>query len=170
MRVAALLVLLVAASHPAAAAQAASPAQAASAEPSGPTASAKPAVATVLKDFGLFGAWAVNCAAPATPANPHVGIVETQPNTVIERHDLGPEYETNSYRVIAAEPLSKTRVSVDVVFKPATERPERQRLIFRVEHDTRRTMYNRVETGAVVVKDGIVVGRGARTPLLHRCG
>ena len=158
MRVAAFLVLLVAGVHSAAATEAA------------PAGTGKPAVAAVLKNFGLFGAWAVNCAAPATPANPHVSIVETEPGTVVERHDLGPEYETNSYRVIAAEALSKTRVSVDVVFKPGTERQEQQRLVFRVEHDTRRTMFNRIENGAVVVKDGVVVGRGARTPLLHRCG
>lgn len=158
MRVAAFLVLLVAGVHSAAATDAA------------PAATTKPAVAAVLKDFGLFGAWAVNCAAPATPANPHVSIFETQPDTVVERHDLGPEYETNNYRVIAAAPLSKTRVSVDVVFKPGADRQKQQRLIFRVEHDTRRTLYNRIENGAVVVKDGLVVGRSAHTPLLHRCG
>jgi hypothetical protein len=157
MRVAAFLLLLVAGLNSAAATEAA------------PAAATKPAVAAVLKDFGLFGAWAVNCAMPATPANPHVSIFEMQPDTVIERHDLGPEYETNSYRVIAAEPLSKTRVSVDVVFRPgASGQP--QRLIFRVEHGMRRTMFNRIENGAVVVKDGIVVGRGLKTPLLHRCG
>jgi len=94
---------------------------------------------------------------------------EMQPDTVVERHDLGPEYETNSYRVIAAEPLSKTRISVDVVFKPGAD-GQQQRLIFRVEHDTRRTLFNRIENGIVVVKDGVVVGRGAKTPLLHRCG
>ncbi len=158
MRVAAFLVLLVAGLQSAAATEAA------------PAATTKPAIAAVLKDFGLFGAWAVKCAAPATPANPHVSIVETGPDTVVERHDLGPEYETNSYHVIAAAPLSKTRVSVDVVFKPGTERQEQQRLIFRVEHDTRRTLYNRIDNGAVVVKDGVVVGRGVHTPLLHRCG
>jgi hypothetical protein len=158
MRVAAFLVLLVAGVHAAAATEAV------------PPVTTEPAVAAVLKDFGLFGAWAVNCAAPATPANPHVSIFEAQPDTVVERHDLGPEYETNSYRVIAAAPLSKTRVSIDVVFKPGADGHQQQRLIFRVEHDTRRTLYNRIENGAVVVKDGLVVGRGAHTPLLHRCG
>jgi hypothetical protein len=158
MRVAAFLVLLVAGIHSAAATEAAAPV------------TGKPAIAAVLKDFGLFGAWAVNCALPATPANPHVSIVETEPGTVVERHDLGPEYETNSYSVIAAAPVSTTRVSLDVVFKPAAEGEQRQHLILRVDHDTRRTMYNRVEHGAVVVKDGVVVGHGAHTPLLHKCG
>jgi hypothetical protein len=158
MRVAAFLVLLVAGVHSAAATETA------------PAATTKPPVAAVLKDFGLFGAWAVNCAEPATPANPHVSIFEMQPDTVVERHDLGPEYETNSYRVVAAAPLSKTRVSVDVVFKPGASGQQPQRLIFRVEHDTRRTIFNRIDNGAVVVKDGVVLGRGARTPLLHRCG
>jgi len=158
MRAAAFPVLLFAALLPAAGTQAA------------PASTDKPAVAAVLKDFGLFGAWAVDCGEPATPANPHVSIIETEPGNVVERHDLGPEYETNSYSVIAAEPVSKTRVSVDVVFKPGTDRQEQQRLVFRVDHDTRRTMYNRVEHGGVVVKDGVVVGHGVRTPILHKCG
>lgn len=157
MRIAAFLVLLVAGIQSTAATEAA-------------PAAGKPRIAAVLEDFSLFGAWAVNCALPATPANPHVSIVETEPGTVVERHDLGPEYETNSYSVIAAAPLSKTRVSLDVVFKPGTGRQERQRLIFRIEQDTRRTLYNRIEHGAVVVKDGVVVGRGVKTPLLHKCG
>jgi hypothetical protein len=158
MRIAAFLVLLVVGVHFAAATEAA------------PAGRATVAVAGVLKDFGLFGAWAVNCTLPATPANPHVSIVATQPDTVVESDDTGPEHETNSYRVIAAVPLSKTRVSVDVVFKPGSERQMRQRLIFRVEHDTRRTMFNRIEGGGVLVKDGIITGHGARTPLLHKCG
>lgn len=157
MRVAAFLVLLVAGLHSAAATEVA-------------PATGKPTIAAVLKDFGLFGAWAVNCALPATPANPHVSIVETEPGTVVERHDLGPEYETNSYSVIAAAPLSMTRVSLDVVFKPGADGQQQQRLILRVEHDTRRTMFNRIEHGAVVVKDGIVVGGSAHTPVLHKCG
>jgi hypothetical protein len=156
MRVAAFLVLLVAGIHSAAATEAA-------------PATGKPAIAAVLRDFGLFGAWAVNCAAPATPINPHVSILETQPGAVVERHDLGPEYETNSYSVIAAAALSTTRVSLDVMFKPGADGQQQQRLILRVEHDTRRTMFNRIEHGAVVVKDGIVVGGGAHTPVLHKC-
>jgi hypothetical protein len=158
MRIAAFLVLLVAGIHSAAATEAAAPD------------AGKPAIAAVLRDFGLFGAWAVNCALPATPANPHVSIVETQPGVVVERHELGPEYETNSYSVTAAAPVSTTRVSLDVVFKPGADGEQRQRLILRVEHDTRRTMYNRIEHGAVLVKDGIVVGHGVHTPVLHKCG
>ena len=158
MRFVAFLVLLVAGVHTAAATEAA------------PAAAERPPVAAVLKDFGLFGAWAANCKAPASSANPHVSIIETEPGTVVEQDDVGPEYESNSYRVIAAEALSKTRVSVDVVFKPGTDRQVQQRLIFRVEHDTRRTLFNRIDGGQVLVKDGIIVGAGVRTPLLHRCG
>jgi hypothetical protein len=127
------------------------------------------AIETVLRDAGLFGAWAVDCKAEATPANPHVSIL-LDAGTVIERHELGPQYEINNYRVTAAKRLSKTRVSVDVLFKPGTEREERQQLILAVGPDTRRTIFNRIVDGPVVVRDGVVAGHKARTPTLRKCG
>lgn len=127
-------------------------------------------IETVLRDAGLFGAWAVDCGAPPTPANPHVSLLLADAGAVIERHELGPNYEVNDYRVIAAKRLSRTRVSVDVRFKPGSDREEEQRIVFAVEHGTRRTMYNRVVGGPVVVKDGVVAGRDVKTPTLRKCG
>ena len=158
MRVAAVLVLVIAGLAPAAA------------ENANPAATKEAQVETVLKDAGLFGAWAIDCDAPATPANPHVSIMVAEAGGVIERHDLGPDYEVNNYRVIAAKRLSKTRVSVEVLFNPGTEHEEVQRLIFSVENDTRRTLFNQIVGGPVVVKAGVVVGHDAKTPLLRKCG
>jgi hypothetical protein len=132
--------------------------------------SADPAkVEAVLRDAGLFGTWAVDCGRPATPANPHVSIVLAG-GAVLERHELGTDYEINTYRVIDAKRLSATRVSVEVLFKPGSENEQTQDLVFRVSKDTRRTIFNRVEGGAVVVKDGIVAGHNVKTPTLKRCG
>jgi hypothetical protein len=135
-----------------------------------PPAVDNPGIEAVLRDAGLFGTWAVDCGAPATPANPHVSIVLADAGAVIERHELGPEYEINNYRVIAANRLSKTRVAVEVLFKPGSQREQNQELIFVVGHDTRRTMYNRIAGGKVVVKDGVVAGHGVKTPVLRKCG
>lgn len=129
-----------------------------------------PHIEAVLRDAGLFGTWAVDCGAPATPANPHVSIVLAGAGAVIERHELGPDYEINNYRVIAASRLAKTRVSVEVLFKPGTDREQQQRLVIAVENDTRRTLFNQIEGGPVVVKDGVVVGHKTKTPTLRKCG
>ena len=127
-------------------------------------------IEAVLRDAGLFGTWAVDCDAPAAPANPHVSIVLADAGTVIERHELGPDYEINNYRVIAASRLSTTRVAVEVLFKPGSTREQTQKLIFDVENDRRRTLFNQVAGGPVVVKDGVVVGHKVKTPTLGKCG
>lgn len=127
-------------------------------------------IETVLREAGLFGAWAVDCDAPPSLDNPRVSILLADGGSVIERHELGPDYEVNNYRVIAAKRLSPTRVSVEVLFKPGSEREQDQQLVFSVENDTRRTMYNRIVGGPVVVRDGIVSGHKVKTPTLRRCG
>ena len=127
-------------------------------------------IEAVLRDAGLFGTWAVDCDAPAAPANPHVSIVLADAGTVVERHELGPDYEINNYRVIAASRLSTTRVAVEVLFKPGSTREQTQKLIFDVENDRRRTLFNQVAGGPVVVKDGVVVGHKVKTPTLGKCG
>ncbi|HET9618172.1 MAG TPA: hypothetical protein VFP74_13470 [Pseudolabrys sp.] len=127
-------------------------------------------IEAVLRDAGLFGTWAVDCEGAPTPANPHVSILLGDAGNVIERHELGDDYEINNYRVIAAKRLSRTRVSVEVLFKPGSDREEEQSLVLAVENGTRRTMFNRIAGGAVVVKDGVVAGHKVKTPALKKCG
>ena len=127
-------------------------------------------IEAVLRDAGLFGTWAVDCEAAPAPANPHVSILMGDAGNVIERHELGGDYEINNYRVIAAKRLSQSRVSVEVLFKPGSDREEEQSLVLAVENGTRRTMFNRIAGGAVVVKDGVVAGHKVKTPALKKCG
>ena len=127
-------------------------------------------IEAVLRDAGLFGTWAVDCEGAPTPLNPHVSILMADGGSVVERHELGGDYEINTYRVIAAKRLSKTRVAVEVLFKPDSERQQEQSLVLAVEHGTRRTMYNRIAGGAVVVRGGVVAGHNAKTPALKKCG
>jgi hypothetical protein len=156
MRLAVLVLLVLTAALPAAAQDAKPPADAAKIE-------------AVLRDAGLFGTWAVDCNGNATPANPHVSIL-LDGGSVVERHELGGDYEVNNYRVIAAERLSKTRVSLDVLFKPGSDREQEQHLVLSVEKNTRRTMFNGIVGGPVVVKNGVVAAHGVKTPVLKKCG
>jgi hypothetical protein len=134
-----------------------------------PAAAAAPEPEVLFEQFGLFGAWAVNCARPVSPANPSVMIAQIAPGVILEEHDLGGDHALNRYSILSAEKLSDTELGVDVLFQPGTEDQERQRLVFAVRNKTRRTMFNRPEGGAVRVKDGAVVGHGSKTPLLHKC-
>ncbi len=71
--------------------------------------------------------------------------------------------------MLSAERLSADELSVEVIFQPGTETEERQKLVFLVRKDTRRTMFNQPDNGPVRVKDGIVLARGAKTPILNKC-
>lgn len=126
-------------------------------------------VEELFQQFELFGTWAGDCGKPATPANPHVSIAMPSPGLVLEEHNLGPDFAVNHYSVLSAERLSPTSLSVNVIFQPGTEGEERQKLVFSVRDNTRRTIFNQPEGGAVRVKDGIALARGSKTPLLRKC-
>lgn len=126
-------------------------------------------VQEVFQEFGLFGTWATDCNSPATPGNPHVSITTPSAGLVLEDHDLGPDFAVNRYSVLSAEQMSQTNVSVHVIFQPGTTVEERQKLVFTVGKNTRRTIFNQSDGGAVRVKDGIAVARGSKTPLLRKC-
>ena len=126
-------------------------------------------VDALFQQFGLFGDWAVDCKQPASPANPHVSVTTPSPGLVLENHDLGPNYAVNSYSMLSAERLSAEQLSVEAIFQPGTEAEERQKLVFLVRKNTRRTMFNQPEDGAVRVKDGIVLAFGTKTPVLEKC-
>ena len=63
----------------------------------------------------------------------------------------------------------QTNVSVQVIFQPGTAVEERQKLVFSVNNNTRRTIFNQSDGGAMRVKDGIALARGSKTPLLRKC-
>ena len=122
-------------------------------------------VEEVFQEFGLFGTWATDCSSPATPGNPHVSITTPSAGLVLEDHDLGPDFAVNRYSVLSAEPVSQTNVSVQVIFQPGTTVEERQKLIFSVNNNTRRTMFNQSDAGSIRVKDGVAVARRQPFPL-----
>ena len=126
-------------------------------------------VEQVFQEFGLFGMWATDCGSPATPGNPHVNITVPSAGLVLEDHDLGPDFAVNRYSVLSAEPVSQTNVSVQMIFQPGTTVEERQKLVFSVNNNTRRTIFNQSDAGAIRVKDGIAMARGSKTPLLRKC-
>jgi hypothetical protein len=71
--------------------------------------------------------------------------------------------------MLSAVRISADELSVETIFQPGTEVEERQKLVFRVRDNTRRTMFNQPADGAVRVKDGIMLARNAQTPVLNKC-
>lgn len=123
----------------------------------------------VLREFNLFGTWAVDCGKPPSGANPYVKVTNPSPGLAFEEHRLAEDGPVNRYSILGAERLSDTRVALEVIFQPGTESEERERLVLQVRDGTRRTVFNQAADGPVLVKDGAVVGHGMKTPLLRKC-
>jgi hypothetical protein len=123
----------------------------------------------LFQQFGLFGTWAGDCAAIASPQNPHVIISQPAPGVILEDNDIGPDNVVNRYSVLAAKKLSDTQLSLQVIFQPGREDEERQTLVWAVHDGTLRTMFNQPKDGPVRVKDGVAVGFGIETPVLRKC-
>jgi len=132
-------------------------------------AAATPSTEDVLREFQLFGTWAVDCGKPASAANPYVKVTNPSPGLVFEEHRLAEDGPVNRYSVLSAERLSATRVALAVIFQPGEEGEERERLVLQVRDGTRRTIFNQAQDGPVLVKNGAVVGHGMKTPLLNKC-
>ncbi len=133
------------------------------------TAAGSPTSADVFRQFGLFGTWAVDCDRPALPSNPYVSDILQDDGSVVEEHHLGPDYAINHYHVLSATRLSATQVALVVIFKPGSEAAQQQKLVMRVRDGRRRTMFNQPEGGAVLVKDGVALAAGLKTPTLRKC-
>lgn len=123
----------------------------------------------LFQQYNLFGTWAADCSKPATPSNPRVSITTPSAGLVLEDHNLGPDFSMNRYSVLSAEKVSANSISVEVIFQPGTEVEERQKLVFSVRDNTRRTMFNQADGGTVRVKNGVALARGSKTPLLRKC-
>ncbi|MBS0246637.1 MAG: hypothetical protein JSR61_08440 [Proteobacteria bacterium] len=128
----------------------------------------------VFRDLNLLGNWARDCAAPASPQNPHVATTAPGDGRVVEVHDVGPEYASNLYHFIAARRLDKDSIEAQALFRPGLEGEEPQTLVMRIGKDargtdTRRTIYNRGDDG-VRVRNGVALRSGLKTPVLRRCG
>lgn len=127
------------------------------------------AVEDVFRAFDLFGNWAPDCGQDASPENPHVSVTAPSAGLVLENNDVGPGFAANRYSVLTAKRIAADRLEVKVIFRPGEPGEERQTLVLLVGKGTRRTLFNRVEGGAIRVRHGIALASGAKTPVLKKC-
>jgi hypothetical protein len=130
---------------------------------------APPTTVEVLREFGLFGTWAVDCSRPASPQNPYVSDILQETGEVVEEHHLGPNFVVNRYQVLSATHISATQLALEVTFQPGSEAAERQKLVMHVSDGRRRTLFNQPEGGDVLVKNGVALAAGMNTPTLRKC-
>jgi len=122
-------------------------------------------VSSVLANFGFFGTWAMHCGAPPAPTN----IVQTVPPSgrgPVEFSDtVAPGTPGNRYRVLSARMAGPTTL----VLRVELNRGSIEDLAIVKSGNWVRTMTNQRSPGAQLVRDGIILANGRRTPWLQKC-
>ncbi len=127
-------------------------------------------IAKIFEQFGLFGTWAINCERKPSVDNPRVTVVKPRGRgPVIEKDDAGPGTYANRYTIVSATPLTADTVEVNVLYRIGKEHTQAQKQIWFVRAGNWRTLFNKPKGDSARVKNGIVVGSGAETPVLHKC-
>ena len=135
-----------------------------------PAAAQQPSVTELFDQFGLFGVWAINCDREPALDNPRVTVLRpSSAGPVIENDDAGPGTYVNHYTIVSAKRLDDDTLSVRVLYRPGTRQQQLQDQVWRVRDNSRRTLFNKPKGERARVKDGIIVGSGTETPVLHRC-
>lgn len=135
-----------------------------------PAAAREPSVAKVFEQFGLFGTWAIDCERKPSPDNPRVTVFRPSgAGPVTEKDDAGPGTYVNRYTIVSARPLTDNTVRVEVRYRVGKRQTQLQEQIWFVRAGNWRTLFNKPKGESARVKDGVVVGSGAETPVLHKC-
>lgn len=117
--------------------------------------------------FGLLGTWAVDCAKPPSPDNPHTSIAASWAGHPRQTTDIGTGYtqpvELRNVRIIATD-----RLALLVVYVGLAEEPSFQVILARVgarfrSHESVR------RDGVALIREGRFVDTGDPTPLFERC-
>ena len=122
-----------------------------------------------VKEFGLFGTWALDCGQPPGPANAYVNFTLTSEGTVELRDSFGPDYDEMVYRVVEARRVGAFRLAMRQVL--ATD----ERIVLETEtlrtRDRIRNWSSRFSDGSgTLVEDGrMPADEGHETAWMARC-
>ena len=124
---------------------------------------------SAVKEFGLFGTWALDCSQPPGPANAYVSFTLTLEGTVELRDSFGPDYDEMVYRVVQAKRVGAFRLAMRQVLMTD------ERIVLETEtlrtRDRIRNWSSRFSDGSgTLVEDGrMSADEGHETAWLARC-
>ena len=123
-------------------------------------------IAETVRQWGLLGAWSLDCALPPDHANGTVLSYQIGPDGgVVYRRDFGDVSDEN--QVLAAEVSADGVLNLEVYF-PSIKQKRDYGLMLQQDGGLR-AIYNRSEKGEYSIKDGKFVATKKPTPAQHRC-
>jgi hypothetical protein len=122
-------------------------------------------VVSTLEEIGFFGIWAIRCGESAGLDNIVRSAFVSAAGEPGFSEDLGADLPENAYRILAAQRDGENQIVLDIELNVQMK----QRLVMVVDNDRIRTLSNTLPDNRELVRNGVVVASGTRTPWLSRC-
>jgi hypothetical protein len=132
----------------------------------GPCLADESPVPGTLKQFGLLGTWAIECALPASPENEYSIYAVSPSGGATLSYARGGPYRDIVYEIRTAAPVAEARLALHVVGSPGRYAVD---LVLLKEGDTVRVWSSHTPDGRMLVIDGVITGNGRPSPRFTRC-
>jgi hypothetical protein len=119
-----------------------------------------------LKQFGLLGTWAIECALPASPENEYSIYAVSPSGGATLSYARGGPYRDIVYEIRTATPVAEARLALHVLGLPGRYAVD---LVLLKEGDTVRVWSSHTPDGRMLVIDGVITGNGRPSPRFTRC-
>jgi len=119
-----------------------------------------------LKQFGLLGTWAIECALPASPENEYSIYAVSPSGGATLSYARGGPYRDIVYEIRTAAPVAEARLALHVLGLPGRYVVD---LVLLKEGDTVRVWSSHTPDGRMLVIDGVITGNGRPSPRFTRC-
>ena len=124
-------------------------------------------VSDTLREFGLLGTWAVDCARPASAANEYSIYAVSAAGEATLAYARGKPYRDIVYAIGTAQPVAEDRIALQVLRLPEKIAVD---IVLRKESGTIRVWSSHSSGGRMLVIDGVITGNGAESPRFRRWG
>ena len=119
-----------------------------------------------LKQFGLLGTWAIECALPASSENEYSIYAVSPSGGATLSYARGGPYRDIVYEIQTATLAASGRLALRVLGLPGRYTVD---LVLLKEGDTVRVWSSHTPDGRMLVIDGVITGNGRPSPRFTRC-
>ena len=119
-----------------------------------------------LRDFGLLGTWAPDCAEPPSPLHPHATYSVEPSGQASVIYEPGPRAPRSAYAILSAERSAEDKLLLREDWLRDHSRLE---VTLRKFRGKLKVWLSRDADGKLLVKDGVVITTGYVSPWMTRC-
>jgi hypothetical protein len=124
-------------------------------------------VPDALRQFGLLGTWAIDCAQASGPDNEYSIYAVSVAGEATLTYRRGEPYRDIVYAINTAERVAEDRLALQVLHLPERIPVD---LVLRKEAGSVRVWSSHTLKGRMLVIDGVITGNSRASPSFKRCG